>query len=405
MSFYGLDVHKRSIQVAVIDRASEKPKKSFIIDSDAKSILRLAESLGRADHVAMESTTHAFPIANLLRKRGAKVVVSNPMKTKIIAESKIKTDKVDALTLANLLASDYLPTVWEPDQRTAELRRITSYANAITRQRTMVKNRIHSILHRNLVPYDFSDLFGTKGREFLKTVYLPDDERFQLDQELSLLDYLENTLTQIKQRIAQKAIKDEDTLRLMTIPGIDFLVALSLKAAIGDAKRFKHPKKLVSYIGLNPRVSQTGDTSYTGPITKRGRSHARWVLIQAAQHAADAPSPLRAFFLKIKAKKGRNKAIVAVAAKLTRIIWQMLTKKEDYFYAPPLRTKEKISKLRIIATGERMKSGPKKGKPSKGGRAAYLNARKNDHNKGNAAEIDYKRFISKRLKAEKESFV
>lgn len=400
--FYGLDVHKKSIQTAVIDKPSERPKRYFSISSDPESILRLAESLGPSDYIALESTTHAFPIANLLRRNGAKVVVSNPMKTKIIAESKIKTDKVDALALANLLASGYLPTVWEPDQKTSELRKVTSYANAITRQKTMVKNRIHSILHRNLITYEFSDLFGTKGREFLHTVHLSDEERFQLDSELALLDYLENTLVQIKHRIAQKAIKDEDTLRLMTIPGIDFLVALSLKAAIGDITRFRNPKKLVSYIGLNPRVSQTAETSYTGPITKRGRSHARWVLVQSAQHAADAPSPLRAFFLRIKAKKGRNKAIVAVAAKLARIIWQMLIKKEDYFFAPPLRTKEKLSKLRIIATGQKIKSGPKKGEPSKGGKIAYLEARKNDHNKGKGAETDYKKFVSHRLKT-KES--
>jgi len=400
--FYGLDVHKKSIQTAVIDKPSERPKKSFSISTDAESIVRLASSLGASDYVALESTTHAFPIANLLRRSGAHVVVSNPMKTKIIAESKIKTDKVDALTLANLLASGYLPTVWEPDEKTSLLRKLTSYANAITRQRTMVKNRIHSILHRNLIVYDFSDLFGVKGREFLQGLHLPYAEGFQLDLELALLDYLETILTEIKQLIAEEAIKDEDTLRLMTIPGIDFLVAVSLKSAIGDIGRFKHPKKLVSYIGLNPRVSQTGETSYTGPITKRGRSHARWVLIQAAQHAADAPSPLRAFFLRIKARRGRNKAIVAVAAKLTRIIWQMLVKKEDYFFAPPLRTKEKLSKLRIIATGKKMKSGPRKGEPSRGGREAYLKARKNDHNKGRLAEITYKRFVSKRLRADKE---
>lgn len=403
MAFYGLDAHKKSIQTVVIDAPAETPKRSFAVAATRPAIAQFAGSLRPDDHVALEATTHAFPIARLIRQQGngATVVVSNPMKTRIIAESTVKTDTIDGLALANLYASGFLPTVWEPDERTLELRQITSYANAITRQKTMVKNRVHSILHRNLVPYGsaFSDLFGAKGRAFLAEVPLPENDRFQMNQELDLLDYLEKTLTSIKERLAQKTIIDEEALRLMTITGLDFLSAISVKAAIGDITRFKAPKKLVSYLGLNPRIYQSGDTLYTGRITKRGRSHARWVLIQAAQKAAEAPGPLRAFFLRLQKKKGRNKAIVAVAAKLCRIIWHMLTNKEDYYYAPPLRTKEKLAKLRIIATGERRKSGPKKGEASKGGRKAYLEARKNDHDKAKSAEMIYKKFVSNRLKS------
>ena len=400
MAFYGLDIHKKFIQSAVIDAPADSPKRSFQIATEKNSIKSLARSLGPSDFVALESTTHAFPIASLLRENGAKVVVSNPMKTKIIAESKVKTDKVDALALANLLAAGFLPTVWEPDQKTSQLRKITSYSQAVNKQKTMTKNRIHSILHRNLIPYNnqFSDLFGVKGRAFLQSIALPEQERFQINQELALLDYLENTRVPIETRIARESHGDKDITRIMTIPGIDFMSAAALKAAIGNITRFNNPKKLVGYFGLNSRVSQSSETCYTGPITKRGRSHGRWVLIQAAQHAVKLPGPLRAFFLRLQKTKGRNKAIVAVAAKLARIIWHMLTKQEDYFYAPPLRTKEKLAKLRIIATGERKKSGPKKGEPSKGGRTAYLLARKNDHSQGNKAEGAYKKLVAERLK-------
>lgn len=402
MSFYGLDAHKKSIQAVVIDGPSDRPRRSFALSATRAEIEHFASRLGPDDHVALEATTHAFPIARLIRGKanGAEVVVSNPMKTRIIAESKVKTDTIDALALANLHASGFLPTVWEPDEETARLRQVTSFMNALTRQKTAVKNRIHSILHRNLVPYgDMSDLFGNKGREFLKTVALPESERFQLDIELSLVDYIDGLIAKVKERMAKEAIADEDTLRLMTIPGADFPTALSLKAAIGDITRFKAPKKLVSYIGISPSIYQSAGTLYTGRITKRGRSHARWVLIQSAQKAVEAPGPIRAFFLRLQKKKGRNKAIVAVAAKLCRIIWHMLTKKEDYYYAPPLRTKEKMAKLRVIATGVRQKTGPKKGEPSKGGRKAYLEARKNDHNKGKAAEAEYKKFVANRLKS------
>jgi len=403
MAFIGLDGHKKHIEVVYVDSASSKVKRSFRLKTDVHTLKGFAASLSSKDIVALESTTHAFPIANILRSNGAKVVISNPMKTKIIAESKVKTDKIDAEALARLLASDYLPTIWEPDSSIQEIRKLCSYANAIGKKKTMTKNRIHSILHRNLVDYsdDYTDLFGKKGREFLKTVSLPEDERFQLDQELEILDFLEKKIAVVHKRIASKAYHDEDVLRLMTISGIDYYTALSIKAAIGDIRRFSSPKKLVSYIGLNPRIYQSGNSCYGGPITKRGRSHARWVLIQAAQSIVKSPGPMRGFFLRLLRRKERNKAIVAVAAKLTRIIWHMLTEKENYHYAPPLRTKEKLSKLRIIATGVRLQGGTKKGVPSKGGRKAYLLARKNDHANATIEEQKYTDFIKTRKSSPK----
>lgn len=227
MAFYGLDAHKKFIQSEVIDAPAERSKRSFMISTNVEAIARFAGTLGPEDAVALESTTHAFPIAQLLRRSGARAVVSNPMKTKIIAESKTKTDRVDSLALANLLAADFLPTVWEPDEQTEKLRKITSYAQAITRQKTAVKNRIHYILHRNLVSCgQFSDLFGANGRAFLQTLALPEDERFQLDRELALLDYLDADLRAVKERMARYAIADEETLRLMTLPGADFPTAL-----------------------------------------------------------------------------------------------------------------------------------------------------------------------------------
>ena len=356
-----------------------------------------AKSLSKKDRVVLESTTHSAPIATLLRQNGAHVTISNPFKTKMIAGSKVKTDKIDAETLARLLASDYIPSVWQPSLEIEEFRKIVSFANAVICQRTAIKNRVHSILHRNLVSYsEVPDLFNGKGTKFLKTVSLPEPERFQLNIELQILEETENKLKTIKQRIAGKVIVDEDSKRLMTIPGIDFYTALALKAAIGEISRFYNPKKLASYFGLNPRIYQSAKTCHTGPITKRGRSHARWVIIHAAQHAATTPGPLRSFFRRIKRRTVRNKAIVAVASKLTRVIWNMLTKKEDYRFAHPLRTKEKFSKLRIIATGIRQQSGRIKGVPFKGGRKAYKKARRDDHNNALQGEKHYEKFIKKR---------
>jgi transposase len=124
-----------------------------------------AESLAPTDEVALEATVNTYAIATLLERYVARVVVSNPQKTRAIAEAKVKTDKVDAATLAQLLAADYLPLVWIPDKGTHALRRQVARRAHIVRQRTRLKNQVQAILHRNLLPRcPAADLFGRKGR-------------------------------------------------------------------------------------------------------------------------------------------------------------------------------------------------------------------------------------------------
>ena len=115
--------------------------------------------------MAIEATCNTHAIAELIEPRVARVVVSNPQKTRAIAEAKVKTDKVDAEVLAQLLAADYLPAVWLADEATQALRRQVARRANIVRQRTRLKNQVQAILHRNLVPRcPAADLFGLKGR-------------------------------------------------------------------------------------------------------------------------------------------------------------------------------------------------------------------------------------------------
>src|SRR4051794_10294386 len=147
--------------------------------------------------------------------------------------------------------------------------------------------------------------------------------------------------------LARSALADESVTRLMTIPGIDMVVALALKAAIGDIARFERPQKLVSYLGLNPSVRQSGPgPAYHGRITKRGRGHARGMLVEAAW-AARAPGPLRAFFLRVRARRGQHVAAVATARKLAVLIWHLLRKGESYLWARPALPAQKGRDLQI----------------------------------------------------------
>jgi transposase len=279
------------------------------------------------------------------------VVVSNPAKTRAIAEAKVKTDKVDAEILAQLLAADYLPAVWRPDPATAALRRQVLRRAHIVRQRTRLKNQVHAILHRNLIPRcPAADLFGHKGRRWLAQQELPADELAAATALLRQLDFHAEELRLIDTDLGQAALERPQVLRLMTVPGINATVGLSIVAAVGDFTRFRTPEKLVAYLGLNPRVRQSGGQPAShGRITKAGSAHTRGMLVEAAWSASTAPGPLRAFYQRVAARRGMQVAVVAAARKLTVLCWHLIIKAEDYAYAQPSLVAHKRRKLELRA--------------------------------------------------------
>src|SRR3954451_154286 len=345
----GLDVHREFAQVAIWEAGVVRQVGRIATTPEA---LRLfADSLGPEDEVALEATGTTHAIARLLERRVARVVVANPAKTRAIAEPKVKTDKVDAEVLAQLLAADYLPSVWLPDDETHALRRQVNRRAHIVRQRTRLKNGVHGILHRNLVPRcPAADLFGRKGRAWLAEQELPADERRAVAALLRQLDFHGHELRLIDAELARIALGCPDTRRLMTIPGVDMTVAMAITAAVGDFSRFGSPTKLVRYLGLNPRVKQSGGqpASY-GPITKQGRAHARGMLVEAAWVAVKTPGPLRAFYERVRARRGMQIAVLETARKLAVLCWHMIARGADYAFARPSLTAKKLRALELQA--------------------------------------------------------
>ena len=178
---------------------------------------------------------------------------------KAIAHAHVKTDKIDAGVLASLHAAGFLPEVWTPDAATERLRRLVARRNQVVRHRTRIKNEVHSILHAHLIPRcPHADLFNRRGRDWLARQPLPDDEKATIDRHVRELDRLAEDLDVLDREVAQGAIDNPSIERLITITGVNLTVAAGLVAAIGDIRRFTSPQKLVSYVGLNPRVRQSG---------------------------------------------------------------------------------------------------------------------------------------------------
>jgi transposase len=344
-----MDVHREFAQIAVVEDGLVRDEGR--IGVTPQELRSWVATLHPGDHVALEATGNSDAIATLLGTRVSRVVVSNPSKTRAIAEAKVKTDKVDARILAQLLAVDFLPPVWLPDERTRALRRQVTRRQHLVRQRTRLKNQVHGILNRNLVATPpVSDLFGATGRHWLSRQILPADERSCVEALLRQLDFHGEELTVVDRELAAQALPDPVVARLMTIPGVDAITAISVLAAVGDFSRFPSPDRLVSYFGLNPKVRQSGNTAPVhGRITKARRGQVRGVLVEAAWSATRAPGPLRAFYHRIKARRGMQIAIVATARKMTVLAWHLITKDQDYAFARPSFLAFKRRKLELAA--------------------------------------------------------
>ena len=297
----------------------------------------------------------------LVESHAAKVTVSNPMKTKAIAEASIKTDKVDAKVLAQLLRCDYLPSVWTPMPSIENSHALAARRTALVGQRTAIRNRIHAVLTRRIIAAPTGGLFTDAGLAWVREVPLDPLDRSLIDAALMLLEALARQSEVIDALIIRDSYDDPAILLLMTLPGLDYTTAHALKATLADVSRFPNPDKAASDLGLVPSVKQSADKCYHGPITKAGSSQTRWLLIQAAQSVGRNPGPLGAFFRKLEKKRNRNVAVVATARKLVTIAWYMIKNQEPYRYALPERTESKLAKLRVRATGEKRKGGTPKG--------------------------------------------
>jgi transposase len=321
-------------------------------------------TLRPTDHVALEATTNSWAVADVLRPHVARVIVSNPMATKAIAQAKVKTDKVDAAVLAHLLRCDYLPDVWQPDAPTQRMRQLTGRRAALVQQRTALRNRIHSVLAMRLIETpDY--LFSKSGVQWLEQQVqggtLEEEARLLIASDLTLMDQLQEQIDRFDTLLAQHAWQDERVRLLMTLPGVDVTVAEALLAALGDITRFQTPQQAASYLGLVPSTRQSAAKCYHGPITKQGNVQARWMLVQAAQQLGRHPGPLGNFFRRIKRRKTHNVAVVACARKLVIIALHMLKNNEPYRYAQPATTETKLRSLRVRATGEVRRPGMPKG--------------------------------------------
>lgn len=326
--FVGLDLHKSYIVVGAVDGEQQvviHPRRVQLsrFESWAK------KHLNPTDAVALEAGPNAWFIHDLLERLVDTVTVVHPYHVKLIAASMVKTDKIDTLVLARLLAVNILPAIWVPPTHVRELRSLVSHRRRLVKQRTAAKNRLHSVLHRHSIVPPAGDLFSEARREWWDGLTIPSSEKLRARQDLSIIDHLNALIVEVEVELAQLSKSKHWTDQvpfLIQLPGIGMLSAMTILGAIGDITRFPTSKKLVGYSGLGARVHFSGRTRRTGGITKQGRRELRAVMVESAWTAVRRHPHWRAKFARLEKRIGKQKAIVAIARRMLVVVWHVLTR-------------------------------------------------------------------------------
>jgi transposase len=350
MNSVGVDFHKTRC-VARIKTQEGRIVEEFAFQNNPRGHEELITHLKAYPEVqvAIESTSNLWiPIYNCLEDEQIHTILTNPKKTRLIAEAKIKTDRLDARILADLLRANLLSASYVPPPEIRMQRSIIRERARLTQLRTIIKNRIHTLLDKHSIKTPYTDISGKHSLEWLRNLELPAGDRILLNVNLEQLNTLNRSIDRLTETIAASAVDNPEVRLLMGFTGIDYYSAMLLINEIGPIARFASPKKLVSYAGLAPSTHQSGNHTTHGHITKEGNSHIRWILVEAAQHASRHDPRLSQFYMRIMKRRGHNRALVAVARKMLVTIYHVLNHHSQYRGLRPELFENKIRKLEQI---------------------------------------------------------
>lgn len=327
--YIAIDIHKHYLMIGGIDA-----HKRIVLQPRRVELARWPQwaqaNLLSTDAVVIEATTNAWAIYDLVVTLVGRAVVVHPAKVKLIAEARVKTDKVDVLTLAQLLRADMLPEVWVPPQHVRDLRALLSHRRRLVSLQTTAKNRLQSVLHRlNLRPPD-GELFAQKQRAWWADLDLSPTERLRVDQDVATLDHIVAQIATVDvelRRLSTSELWAEQVPYLLQLPGIALLSAMTILSAVGDVTRFPSAKQLVGYAGLGAGVHASGKSHRDKGITKQGRRDLRFVLVEAARTAIQIHPHWKREFARLAKRIGDHKAVVAIARKLLIVVWHVLMAK------------------------------------------------------------------------------
>ena len=334
--FVGMDLHKNSSSFCVKDYEGNIVKQDKVL-TDKNQIRDFMRSLGQPASIVLEPVSQWYTYADMLQELGNEIHLAHPMKVKAIASARIKTDKIDANVLADLLRANLLPEAYFAKKEVRSWKELVRFRASLLNIRTQVKNKVNAILHKHALRHNFSNLFGKGGRIWLSGLTLEEPFKTNLTQYLSLIDFLTKQINEAEESV-EKLVTEHPQAKLLTsIPGISYVSALTIMAEIGDINRFPSAKQLMGYAGLVPSTYSSGDTTRHGRITKTGSKWLRYIMTESAHHQVlcKRKPGFGAYYLAMKQRKGSGTAAVATARKLLAVVWRLLKDNREFQAGPP----------------------------------------------------------------------
>lgn len=322
MLYAGVDLHRKTSQVAVVDEQGQLLFNRHV-RSHPDELLRIFGEAGPSQklEVAFEATYGWSWFADLLEDAGIPAHMAHPKANKAIASARVKNDAVDAKTLAHLLRTGLLPEAWIAPPDVREGRRLVRMRTSLVRIRSRLKNQVHAVLaDRGLHP-EGSDIFA--GDLVRLSTQLPTTSQQRVEANLRLIEEIDEEVDQADGQIHKLFAHDVSVKRLLPIPGVGVITAAIVVAEVGDIHRFPSARQFCSWCGLTPSERSSAEHTRRGHITKQGSRWLRWILIEAACHAW-RNRDLAEFQASIASRRGDKIARVALARRMATLCYHAL---------------------------------------------------------------------------------
>jgi transposase len=332
-SYLGIDVHKKVCVFSEIDSEGKILHRGKFSNT-LEEVSGFAATLSPEVRLVLEPVLNYLWLLDQFEPYVGSVHVAVPHKVRVIAESKCKTDKYDSRILAELLRTNFLPESWVPPHKIRVLRNLVRQRYHLVKTVIMNKNRIRHLLFLNGSKLSVFDIASPKARQQMRRLCLSPSIRQIIDQCLQLIAGLEDSIKEMDKELRQRTEGNETIALLQTIPGIGPVRSAVILAEIGQIERFRTARTLASYTGLVPTVRSSGDSIWTGGITRLGSRPLRHVLVEASINVIRESPALSRMFHRILYRSNVQKARVAVARKMAVIIYAMLRNREPFRVLP-----------------------------------------------------------------------
>lgn len=343
MNYVGIDIHKRYSVCAAQDERGRLLGEARIEGNSADGFVQYLQRLGGQSRVVIEACWNWGKVYGTLEKIAAvqEIVLAHPLKTRLIADAQIKTDKLDARALALLLRGGFIARAYVPRPTTRRRKDLLRQRLYWARLRTRLRNRVHVLVDRHEVALpQCSDLFGRKGTHALEALQLPAPDDLLLREHLEMLEVLRAQIKDQEKAIAAANEADPMTRRLLSLPGVGPILAAVLAAEIDQIERFNDPSHLCAYAGLVPTTHASGGHVYNGRLLQSCDKWLRWAFIEAAWVSIGCSPYFGEFYRRQRARgKAANTAITIVARRMCHIAFALLKDDRDFTATPPAKTK------------------------------------------------------------------